>query len=115
MMGPLLAMRKAFYAALSKDAALETLLGGKKIFASVPPATQPPYVSFGAARLSLWSGGSQMGHKHQIALDLWSQQKGDVELLGLAERIAQILSTPVQAQGLAVLQCYVEALTCHVP
>jgi hypothetical protein len=81
----------------------------------VPPATQPPYVSFGAARLSLWSGGSQMGHKHQIALDLWSQQKGDVELLGLAERIAQILSTPVQAQGLAVLQCYVEALTCHVP
>ena len=114
-MGPLLSMRKALYAALSQDAALQTLLGGKKIFASVPPATEPPYVSFGVTRLSLWTGGSRIGHKHQIALDLWSQQPSDVELFALAERIAVCLETPLQPEGFAVLQCTVEAMTCQIP
>ena len=115
-MSPLLALRKALMVRLSQDAGLVGLLGGKKIFALVPAATEPPYVSFGTARQSLFTGGSRMGHMHQITLDLWSKQSGDVEVLTLADTITQCLgSTDWPPEGLTILQCRVETLTLHQP
>lgn len=115
-MSPLLAMRKALFATLIQDTALVTLLGDRKIYAVVPAATEPPYVSFGASRMMLWTGGSRMGHKHQIALDVWSRQSGDVEALIVADRMTELLTpAALKPDGLHVLHCYVEALTCHLP
>jgi Protein of unknown function (DUF3168) len=116
LMGPLLAMRKALYTTLVNDATLTGLLGGLKIYSSVPNATEPPYVTFGQARMTLWNGGSRTGYKHQCALDIWSLQWGDVEMLMLAERISTIISAgTLVLDGYHLLQCYVEAFTCHPP
>ena len=115
-MGPLLAMRKTLYSALVNDAALLSLLGGPKIYASVPPATDPPYLTFGVARVTLWTGGSRIGHRHHCVLDIWSLQAGDVEMLALADRVSQIIASGgVAPDGSRMLQCFMETLTCHPP
>ena len=115
-MGPLLAMRKALYSALVNDSALIALLGGTRIYASVPSATDPPYICFGLARVTLWNGGSQIGHKHYCVLDIWSLQGGDVEMLALADRINQIvLSGAVVPDGHHMLHCFIETVTAHPP
>jgi len=111
-MGPLLAMRKALYSALIRDTALLALLGGTKIYAAVPAMTEPPYISFGPAQVTAWTGGSQTGYRFQGVLEIWSLQKGDVEMLGVADRInALITSGILQPDGYHVLQCYLERVT----
>lgn len=42
-----LALQRAVFSALSKDAALVALLGSAKIYDDVPQRTDFPYVSFG--------------------------------------------------------------------
>jgi len=113
-MGPLLAMRKALYAALIRDTALLALLGGTKIYAAVPALTEPPYISFGPAQITPWTGGSQTGYQFQGVLEIWSLQKGDVEMLSVADRInAMIASGTVQPDGYHLLQCYLERVTMN--
>ena len=113
-MGPLLAIRKALYAALIRDAALLALLGGTKIYAAVPALTEPPYISFGPAQITPWTGGSQTGYQFHGVLEIWSLQKGDVEMLSVADRInAMIASGTVQPDGYHLLQCYLERVTMN--
>lgn len=113
-MGPLLAMRKALYTALIRDTALLALLGGAKIYASVPAVTEPPYISFGPAQVTPWTGGSQTGYQYHGVIEIWSLQKGDAEMLGLADRInAIVVSGAVQPDGYHVLHCYLERVTMH--
>ena len=115
-MGPLLAMRKALYNAFISDSVLITLLGGNKIYTAVPAATDPPYISFGVSRVTLWNGGSQIGHKHACMLDIWSLQGGDVEMLALADRLSQIvLGGAVMPEGHHMLHCFIETATAHPP
>ena len=113
-MGPLLAMRKALYAALIRDTALLALLGGTKIYVAVPALTEPPYISFGPAQITPWTGGSQTGYQFHGVLEIWSLQKGDVEMLSVADRInAMIASGTVQPDGYHLLQCYLERVTMN--
>ena len=115
-MGPLLALRKALYSTFAGDAALIGVLGGIKIYADVPAATLPPYITFGLARVTRWTGGSSSGHAHVVTLDVWSLQKGDSEILAIAERLAQIIAATVwRLDGYRVLQCVVQMMTCHAP
>ena len=73
------ALRAAIHDALTADAALETLLGGPKVYDEPPRGAAFPYVTLGEARVTDYSTGNEPGEEHQITLHAWSRQGGHRE------------------------------------
>jgi Protein of unknown function (DUF3168) len=87
-------------ARLRGDAALTTLLGGAKIYESVPASTAAPWVTFGEMSSRDNGTSSDSGSEHRIALICTSLQPGFKEALTIAERVeALLLSPPLNPAG----------------
>lgn len=96
MTHPAIALQEAVYAALSNDAALDTLLGGARIYDDVPRGKKPPYVTFGEAVISDWSTGTEQGTEHAFAINAWSRERGRKQVLEIAGAVVAALSEPLQ-------------------
>ena len=89
---PILALRTAIRARLVGDTALQGLLGGPRVYDEPPRGADPPYVVFGGATADAWTAAGLDGHRHSLALVVWSAQGGDSEALGIVGRLVELLS-----------------------
>ncbi|HEY7229418.1 MAG TPA: DUF3168 domain-containing protein [Pseudolabrys sp.] len=85
------ALRAAVHDALTRDAALISVLGGPKIYDEPPRDAAFPYVTLGEARVSDFSAGSEPGLEHQLTLHAWSRQGGHREAHVIAGALLQAL------------------------
>jgi hypothetical protein len=85
------ALRAAIQEALVADAALTSLLGGKRIYDEPPAAAAYPYVTLGEARITDYSTGTERGEEHQLTLHAWSRQGGHQQAHLIAGALLQAL------------------------
>ncbi len=95
MISPILALRAAILTVLLSDQQLLNRLGGPEIFVVAPAGATPPYITFGEAKAEEWSSVDMTGHRHLIALDVWSREGGDAEALGISNRLFEILESAI--------------------
>lgn len=86
-----LALQKAVYAALSADAGVGALIGGR-IYDLAPRNAVFPYATFGRATLADWSTGTEDGAEHRLTLDVWSRAHGKSECHAIGEAIRAALN-----------------------
>ena len=85
------ALRAAVHDALIADAALNTLLGGAKVYDEPPRAAAFPYVTLGETRINDYSTGDGPGEEHQLTLHAWSRQGGHREAHMITGALLQAL------------------------
>jgi hypothetical protein len=85
MTAPAVELQRAIFAALKQHGPLAALLGGEKIFDSVPPKVVFPYVTFGRTSLYDWSTGTESGTEQLFTLHIWSKGKGKKETLDIMD------------------------------
>jgi hypothetical protein len=85
------ALRASIHDALVADGALNTLLGGPRIYDEPPRGVAFPYVTLGEARVSDFSTGTEPGEEHQLTLHAWSRQGGHREAHLIAGALLQAL------------------------
>lgn len=90
-----LALQRAVFSALSKDAALVALLGSAKIYDDVPQRTDFPYVSFGQSTERDWSTATEDGAEHLVTLHVWSRAVGRKEVRTILEAVRAVLHDAV--------------------
>ncbi|WP_439542643.1 DUF3168 domain-containing protein [Hyphomicrobium sp.] len=90
MTSPAWELQKAIYARLVADAPLLALLGGARVYDSMPRGAAFPYVSFGPSTTRDWSTGTEAGSEHAVTLRVWSKAGGEkaVHLVLEAIRVA---------------------------
>lgn len=91
-LSPILALRSAIRTRLVADAALTALLGGPRIYDEPPRGAEPPYVIFADASAEEWTASGLNGHRHAVALVVWSAQGGDSEALTIVGRLVELLA-----------------------
>lgn len=92
MTHPIFALRSALHQRLSGDATLVTLLGGDRLFETVPTGISPPYILFGASSLEEWSAIEMNGYIYWFDLDIWTKDGGDAEAMAIARAIENNLT-----------------------
>jgi hypothetical protein len=85
------ALRAAVHVALKNNAALNTLLGGSKVYDEPPRGAAFPYVTLGETRISNFSSGDQFAEEHQLTLHAWSRQGGHREAHLITGTLLQVL------------------------
>ncbi len=91
MTHPSLALQKAVFAALVADSGVGALIGDR-IYDAPPRNATFPYASFGEARASDWSTGTEDGAEHRLTLDVWSRERGKAECWAVLEAIQAVLN-----------------------
>lgn len=86
MTHPALALQAVVFAALIADAGVGALVGDR-IYDDPPRHPTYPFVSFGEARVSDWSTGTEAGAEHRLALNVWSRHRGKAECWSILEAI----------------------------
>jgi hypothetical protein len=86
-----LALQQSLYAALSGDETLVSLLGGARIFDSVPQGTPFPYVTLAHSDVTDWSTGTETGDEHIVTLHVWSRDAGRKSVHEIIDRIQTLL------------------------
>lgn len=100
------------HAHLSADSNLNDLLGGSRIFDSVPPGTRPPYVLIGSVVTRDWSTGTETGGEHRIELIAYTPEKGRRPVLEIAAALIDALADlPSTAGGHAIVNFAPETVT----
>ncbi|MFQ5347368.1 MAG: DUF3168 domain-containing protein [Rhodothalassiaceae bacterium] len=84
-----LALQQAIFARLSGDAGLMAAVSG--IFDHVPANATLPYLRLAAAAASDWSTKSFSGQRHRIAVQIFSEARGDSEAKTLADLVHALL------------------------
>ncbi|WP_421724236.1 DUF3168 domain-containing protein [Bauldia sp.] len=90
MTHPALALQAAVRAALIADSGVGALVGDR-IYDEPPRGPTFPYVSFGEARASDWSTGTETGAEHRLVLNVWSRHRGKAECWAIVEALQAIL------------------------
>ncbi len=85
------ALRAAVHDALKNNAALNTLLGGSKVYDEPPRGAAFPYVTLGETRINNFSSGDQFAEEHQLTLHAWSRQGGHHEAHLITGTLLQVL------------------------
>ena len=85
------ALRAAVHDALKNNAALNTLLGGSKVYDEPPRGAAFPYVTLGETRINNFSSGDQFAEEHQLTLHAWSRQGGHREAHLITGTLLQVL------------------------
>ncbi len=84
-------LQKAAYEALSADSGLAALLGGNRIYDSIPQNAAFPYIVLDQMRVNDWSTGTERGSEHILMLHVWSRHGGKREVYGIADAIRHLL------------------------
>ena len=87
--------------ALKNDTALQTDLGGIKIFDHVPSKIKLPYVVLGTMSIEDWSTSSDEGAEYTFDIHCWSNHRGRREVQTISAHIKRILDN----QNLALQTC----------
>ena len=87
---PSLALQKAVFAALVAGSGVGALIGDR-IFDAAPRNATFPYATFGDARVTDWSTGTEDGAEHRLVLHLWSRERGKTEAWAAIEAIRATL------------------------
>ena len=90
MGAPAAELQRAVFEALTSDAALSTLIGGR-VYDQPPAGTPFPYVTFGRTSLYDWSTGTESGTEQLFTLHVWSKAKGKKETLAVMEAARSVL------------------------
>lgn len=92
-----LALQEALYAALSGDAALSALVGGRihdePVHLDDPAADPGPYVTLGDERVRDWSAVGMTGATHETQVSVHSAAGGFREVKEIAAEIERVLVT----------------------
>lgn len=83
MAGAAWALQQAIFAALTADAGLTTLLGGARVYDTVPERAAFPYMTFAQTAERDWSTGGAEGSEHVVTLHVWSRGAGRKEALAI--------------------------------
>jgi len=100
-------LQKAVYETLSGNVDVVAALGGAQIFDDVPRTATFPYVTFGRGDVRDWSTGSEAGHEHVLALNIWSRAGGRKEAVGVAEACSRALEAgpgPLEGHRLVLMR-----------
>lgn len=73
------ALQAAMFQKLTTAADVTAALGGARIYDDVPVRGEFPYLTFGTASARDWSTGSDTGHEHFVAVNVWSRGRGRKE------------------------------------
>jgi Protein of unknown function (DUF3168) len=90
MTHPSLALQKAVFAALAADGGVGALIG-ERIYDAPPRAAAFPYLSFGEARTTDWSTGTETGAEHRVTFDVWSRERGKSECWTIMDAVQAVL------------------------
>ncbi|MEM7775758.1 MAG: DUF3168 domain-containing protein [Pseudomonadota bacterium] len=85
------ALQVAIHEALTADPDVTALLGGEKLYDHVPQGTTHPYVTFGISTETDWSTGTEIGHVHNVILNVWSMAPGRYEVQQIIAAIRLVL------------------------
>lgn len=85
------ALQEAVFSALVADAELGDMIGGAKIFDSVPRNAAAPYVHLGEMVFRDWSTATERGAEINFAIAVWSRGEGRSEGFRIAERVVLLL------------------------
>jgi hypothetical protein len=85
------ALLSAIHSALAADPELGALLGGARIFDSVPRAAPHPFVAFGEVTSEPVDGDPPVVVRHGLQLFVHSRAAGQREASAIAERVREIL------------------------
>ena len=105
---PGLALQTAIVERLTNSTDLVTLLGGPRIFDSVPQGTALPYVVFARTVSVPWDSSDSLGDEHTVTLHVWSDAAGRRRVLEIIAAIRDALddATPaLTAHRLVNLAC----------
>ena len=84
-------LQKAVVAALTRDNALVSSLGGAKVYDHAPPHVSFPYITLGRTSLFDWSTGTESGEEQILTLHVWSKGQGKKQALEIIERAGEAL------------------------
>jgi hypothetical protein len=84
-------LQEAVFAALVADAEFEDMIGGAKVFDSVPRNAAAPYVHLGEMVCRDWSTATEAGAEISFAVAVWSRGEGRSEGFQIAERVVTLL------------------------
>jgi len=84
-------LRASVFGALKHDSALNTILGGARVYDDVPRNPAFPFVTLGEARINGASGDDGETEEHQLTLHAWSRQGGHREAHLIAGAILNVL------------------------
>ncbi len=84
-------LQKAVWNRLVGDAELVALLGGVRVFDTVPVGTPFPYLTFGRETVSDWSTATELGSEHLFSLHVWSRERGRKEVQAITAHVQALL------------------------
>ncbi len=73
MIASTLSLQQAIFAALTRQVALTTLLGGPRIYDTAPQPVTFPHITFGQSTLREASTATDPGDEHIFTLHVWSR------------------------------------------
>ena len=76
MIASTLSLQQAIFAALTRQVALTTLLGGPRIYDTAPQPVTFPHITFGQSTLREASTATDPGDEHIFTLHVWSRAHG---------------------------------------
>ncbi len=88
-------LQAAIFQKLNRDAILEGMLGGDRIFDFVPDGQAFPYIIIGDDDLDDWNTHTFVGFKGTTTINVWSQSKdtdGKKEVKLIMARVWQLLN-----------------------
>lgn len=85
------ALQQAMVGALASDSALLALLGGARVWDSVPARAAFPYVAIADGMERDWSTGSDAGSEHAVTLHVWSRYAGRKEVQAIMTAVRDVL------------------------
>jgi hypothetical protein len=84
-------VQKSIVGALKSDVALIALLGGERIYDSVPRQASYPFVVYGQSIASDWSTSSERGDEHLLTLHVWTKSGGKRDVFRIMNEVRRVL------------------------
>ena len=85
------ALQSAVFAALSGDAALQSLIS-TRIFDAVPRDAAFPYAVLGDGKETNWDTATEEGSEHEFTVTAWSRNGGHKEAKSVADAVRFVLN-----------------------
>ncbi|MEL7544085.1 MAG: DUF3168 domain-containing protein [Pseudomonadota bacterium] len=89
------ALQAALYTLLVNDPSVLAILGGPRVYDSVPREATYPLVAFGEREGRDWSTGTEAGDEHFLVLRAWSRGEGKrdcAEILAVVRSVLEAAS-----------------------